>query len=129
MTIALIAHDSKKELMVQFCTAYCRILSQHKLVATGTTGKLIAEATGLQVQRFLAGALQAVDQYLGSGNVGGHGDVVHIAQAQQRHFVGFAGLCVDGVAEEQQQIHLIAGDAGCDLLVAALHTGQKALHL
>ena len=43
MTIALIAHDSKKELMVQFCTAYCRILSQHKLVATGTTGKLIAE--------------------------------------------------------------------------------------
>ena len=46
MTIALIAHDSKKELMVQFCTAYCRILSQHKLVATGTTGKLIAEATG-----------------------------------------------------------------------------------
>ena len=52
MTIALIAHDSKKELMVQFCTAYCRILSQHKLVATGTTGKLIAEATGLQVQRF-----------------------------------------------------------------------------
>ena len=44
MTIALIAHDSKKELMVQFCTAYCRILSQHKLVATGTTGKLIAEA-------------------------------------------------------------------------------------
>ena len=51
MTIALIAHDSKKELMVQFCTAYCRILSQHKLVATGTTGKLIAEATGLQVHR------------------------------------------------------------------------------
>ena len=47
MTIALIAHDSKKELMVQFCTAYCRILSQHKLVATGTTGKLISEATGL----------------------------------------------------------------------------------
>ena len=43
MTIALIAHDSKKELMVQFCTAYCRILSQHKLVATGTTGKLISD--------------------------------------------------------------------------------------
>ena len=36
MTIALIAHDSKKELMVQFCTAYCRILSQHKLVRRGT---------------------------------------------------------------------------------------------
>ena len=65
MTIALIAHDSKKELMVQFCTAYCRILSQHKLVATGTTGKLISEATGLQVQRFLAG-VQGGDQQIGA---------------------------------------------------------------
>ena len=65
MTIALIAHDSKKELMVQFCTAYCRILSQHKLVATGTTGKMIAEATGLQVQRFLAG-IQGGDQQIAS---------------------------------------------------------------
>ena len=63
MNIALIAHDTKKELMVQFCTAYCRILSQHKLVATGTTGKLISEATGLQVQRFLAG-VQGGDQQI-----------------------------------------------------------------
>ena len=65
MTIALIAHDSKKELMVQFCTAYCRILSQHKLVATCTTVKMIAEATGLQVQRFLAG-IQGGDQQIAS---------------------------------------------------------------
>ena len=55
MNIALIAHDSKKELMVQFCIAYCRILSQHTLVATGTTGKLVSDATGLKVQRFLSG--------------------------------------------------------------------------
>ena len=49
MNIALIAHDSKKELMVQFCIAYCRVLSQHDLCATGTTGKLVAEATGLRI--------------------------------------------------------------------------------
>lgn len=55
MNIALIAHDSKKELMVQFCTAYLRTLSQHSLLATGTTGKMVAEATGLTVQRFLSG--------------------------------------------------------------------------
>ena len=55
MNIALIAHDSRKELMVQFCTAYSRILSQHSLVATGTTGKMVADATGLPVQRFLSG--------------------------------------------------------------------------
>jgi methylglyoxal synthase len=41
--------------MVQFCTAYSRVLSQHSLVATGTTGKMVAEATGLAVQRFLSG--------------------------------------------------------------------------
>lgn len=55
MNIALIAHDSKKELMVQFCIAYCGILSRHNLCATGTTGKLVAEATGLNVTRFLSG--------------------------------------------------------------------------
>ncbi|MBR6740558.1 MAG: methylglyoxal synthase [Clostridia bacterium] len=56
MHIALIAHDKKKELMVQFCIAYCGILAKHNLVATATTGKLVAEATGLNVHRFLSGA-------------------------------------------------------------------------
>lgn len=55
MNIALIAHDAKKELMVQFCIAYCRVLSQHNLIATGTTGKLVAEATSLPIQRCLSG--------------------------------------------------------------------------
>lgn len=56
MTIALIAHDAKKELMVQFCIAYCGILSHHTLVATGTTGKTVSEATGLKINKFLAGS-------------------------------------------------------------------------
>ena len=56
MNIALIAHDAKKELMVQFCIAYCGILSKHQLCATGTTGKMVAEATGLGIQRFLSGS-------------------------------------------------------------------------
>ena len=46
MNIALTAHDAKKELMVQFCIAYCGILSKHTLCATNTTGRLVAEATG-----------------------------------------------------------------------------------
>ena len=54
MNIALIAHDNKKELMVQFCTAYCGILAQHTLCATATTGQQIAEATGLPIHRFLS---------------------------------------------------------------------------
>ena len=56
MNIALIANDSKKELMVQFCIAYCGILSRHNICATGTTGRLVAEATGLPIQKYLAGA-------------------------------------------------------------------------
>ena len=56
MTIALIAHDAKKELMIQFCIAYSGILSRHTLCATGTTGKQVAEATGLPIKRFLSGA-------------------------------------------------------------------------
>lgn len=56
MTIALIAHDSKKELMVQFCIAYCGILSRYNLVATGSTGKTVAEATGLNIVKFLSGS-------------------------------------------------------------------------
>ena len=47
MEIAIIAHDTKKELMTQFCIAYCGILSKHNICATGTTGKYVSEATGL----------------------------------------------------------------------------------
>ena len=63
MNIALITHDIKKELMVQFCIAYCGVLSKHNLCATGTTGKMVAEATGLNVQRYLSGS-QGGDQQI-----------------------------------------------------------------
>ena len=54
MNIALMSHDHKKELMVQFCTAYCGVLSKHTVCATNTTGRLVAEASGLPVQLFLS---------------------------------------------------------------------------
>ena len=54
MNIALMSHDNKKELMVQFCIAYCGILSKHTVCATNDTGRQVAEATGLPVQLFLA---------------------------------------------------------------------------
>ncbi len=65
MNIALIAHDKKKELMVQFCIAYKGIFAKHNLIATGTTGGLITDATGLEVHKFLAGA-QGGDQQIGA---------------------------------------------------------------
>lgn len=53
MYLALMAHNNKKELMVQFCSAYAGVLSRHNLCATNTTGRLITETTGLPVHLFL----------------------------------------------------------------------------
>ena len=64
MNIALMAHDNKKDLMVQFCTAYAGILSKHTICATNITGKMVAEATGLPITLFMShnqGGHQQVD--------------------------------------------------------------------
>ena len=53
MNIAFLAHDKKKELMVQFCTAYKSVLIKHNLFATATTGRLIADNTGLPITLLL----------------------------------------------------------------------------
>ena len=55
MNIGLIAHDSKKALMQNFCIAYRGILSKHNLYATGTTGRLVEEVTNLNIHKYLAG--------------------------------------------------------------------------
>ena len=64
MNITLMAHDKQKELMIQFCTAYKSILAKHNLSATATTGRMVAEATGLPVSLFMSrnqGGHQQVD--------------------------------------------------------------------
>ena len=65
MKIGLIAHDSKKTLMQNFCIAYKGILCKHELYATGTTGRLIEEVTNLNIHKYLAGHLGG-QQQLGS---------------------------------------------------------------
>ena len=65
MNIGLIAHDSKKTLMQNFCIAYRGILSKHEIYATETTGRLVEEVTNLTVHKFLAGPLGGMQQ-LGS---------------------------------------------------------------
>ena len=64
MNIALIAHNSKKELMIQFCTAYCNIFKKHTLLATSTTGRLTSEATGLRIHCFLPGSHGGMEQIM-----------------------------------------------------------------
>ena len=56
MDIALIADDTKKELMTQFCIAYCGILSKHNICATSITGKYVQEATGLEIEKLFPGS-------------------------------------------------------------------------
>ena len=65
MIIALIAHDKKKESMIQFVIAYKDTLAKYNLIATGTTGKLIKEATGLKIKRVQSGPLGG-DQQIGA---------------------------------------------------------------
>ena len=62
MQIAIIAAEKKKELMTQFCIAYCGILSKHELYATGTTGKYISDATGLEIECLLSGQHGGTEQ-------------------------------------------------------------------
>ncbi|MCR5215826.1 MAG: methylglyoxal synthase [Lachnospiraceae bacterium] len=62
MNIGLIAHDAKKSLMQNFCIAYRGTLSKNQLFATGTTGRLIEEATNLSVTKFLEGNLGGEQQ-------------------------------------------------------------------
>ena len=62
MNIALIAHDEKKELMVDFCIAYKAVLMQHNLYATGTTGSFISKGAGLPVYCFSPGPLGGAQQ-------------------------------------------------------------------
>ncbi|ALS78399.1 methylglyoxal synthase [Planococcus kocurii] len=65
MKIALIAHDRKKDDLIQFATAYESILSQHTLYATGTTGQRVIDETDLSVIRFQSGPLGG-DQQIGA---------------------------------------------------------------
>ncbi len=62
MEIALLANDSKKELMTQFCTAYCGVLAKHRLCATKATASMISEATGLRMEQLLPGGQGGVQQ-------------------------------------------------------------------
>ncbi len=62
MNIALMCHNRKQELMVQFCTAYCGVLSKHTVCATNATGRMVAEATGLPVNLFLSHEHGGIEQ-------------------------------------------------------------------
>lgn len=75
MKIALVAHDKKKDDMIDFAKRYKNVLKNHQLYATGTTGKLLNELVGLEVYRFLSGPLGG-DQQIGARLAEGKMDMI-----------------------------------------------------
>lgn len=75
MNIALIAHDKKKKEMIDLIMRHKEAIKNHKLFATGTTGRLINEIVGLDVHRFLSGPMGG-DQQIGAEVAAGKIDMV-----------------------------------------------------
>ena len=73
--IALIAHDHKKQEMLDWAAANREVLARYKLCGTGTTARLVAEATGLAVKGYLSGPLGG-DQQIGAKVAEGDIDMV-----------------------------------------------------
>ena len=123
MNIALIAHDKKKELMVQFCIAYCGILCNHNLFATGTTGNLISEATGLEINKFLSGR-QGGDQQITARIAYNEIDILIFlrdpltAQSHEPDEMSMLRLC------DMHNIPVATNIATAEVLVRALERGD-----
>ncbi|QQK81909.1 methylglyoxal synthase [Salicibibacter cibi] len=127
MNIALIAHDRKKEEIVNFTIAYRHILAAHALFATGTTGKRISEATDLPITRFLSGPLGG-DQQLGARVAAGKLDLVLFfrdplqAQPHEPDITALIRLC------DVHEVPIATNMGTAEILVGALNDGAFHFH-
>lgn len=98
MNIALIAHDKKKQEIVEFVNKNKETFKKHRLYATGTTGKILMEETGLKINRKRSGPLGG-DQEIGSMVANGKLDLVIFfrdpltAQAHEPDITALLRLC------------------------------------
>ncbi|UFJ42751.1 methylglyoxal synthase [Brevibacillus humidisoli] len=125
MRIALIAHDRKKEEMVQLATAYEAILQQHKLYATGTTGTRIMESTSLEITRFLSGPLGG-DQQIGAMVARNEMDLIIFlrdpltSQPHEPDIIALLRLC------DVHRIPFATNMGTAEILLKALERGELA---
>jgi methylglyoxal synthase len=124
MNIGLIAHDSKKKLMQNFCIAYRGILGRHSLYATGTTGRLVEEVTNLSVRKYLTGHLGGVQQF-GADIENNHIDLViflrdpQISRSQEQQEVSkIVRIC------DMHNIPIATNLATAELLIHSLDRGD-----
>lgn len=125
MHISLIAHDRKKDEMVNFVLAYRHVFSKHTLYATGTTGKRIMEATRLEVKRLMSGPLGG-DQQIGAKVAENKLDLVIffrdplMAQPHEPDIIALLRLC------DVHGIPVATNIATSELLIKALDRGDFA---
>ncbi len=123
MNVGLIAHDSKKKLMQNFCIAYRGILSKHELYATGTTGLLIEEATNLRIHKFLPGETGGARQLASQIEQGNLDMVIFLrdplhVKAQEPEVNSIVRLC------DSYNIPIATNLATAELLIKALERGD-----
>lgn len=123
-TIALIAHDRKKEDMVLFVQKHLSILQKHNLVATATTGKLIKENTGLEVTTYLSGPLGG-DMQIGALIASQSIDIVIFlrdpltAQPHEPDITALLRVC------DVHNVPVATNECCGHMLVAAMHNQNK----
>ena len=123
MNVGLIAHDSKKKLMQNFCIAYRGILSKHELYATGTTGLLIEEVTNLRIHKFLPGETGGARQLASQIEQGNLDMVIFLrdplhVKAQEPEVNSIVRLC------DSYNITIATNLATAELLIKALERGD-----
>ena len=122
MKIALIAHDEKKDEMINFTLAYESIFSKYELFATGTTGKRIMEETNLSIMRLMSGPLGG-DQQIGAMIATGDLDLIIFfrdpltAQPHEPDVSALLRLC------DVYGIPLATNSATAELLIRAVEKG------
>ena len=122
MNIGLVAHESKKKLMQNFCIAYRGILSKHELFATGTTGRLIEEVTNLTVHKYLAGTLGG-EQQMGAQIENNDIDLV-IFIIDTAQYIGMKDIYKMNRLFDNHNIPLATNLATAELMVKALDRGD-----
>ena len=122
MKIALIAHDKKKDAMIQLAIKYKEVLAPHDLYATGTTGTLVMGEPGLKITRMKSGPLGG-DQQIGSMIAEGTLDLVLFlrdpltAQPHEPDVSALLRLC------DVQKIPLATNVSSAIIMLEALKNG------
>lgn len=123
MNIALIAHDKKKEAIINFSIAYQEVLKQHTLFATGTTGSRIENATGLSIHKFQSGPIGG-DQQIGAMVANNEMDIIIFlrdpltAQPHEPDVSALMRLC------DVHLIPLATNIAAAEIIIKALAKGD-----